>query len=226
VIAAPNLLSVTSETWLQTVGSVVFRGRFLGESDLPALIALHHRVLDGLRPGLLNAETDTFFAEHVVESGRLLGMETDDGEMVAYAVLGLPAASARYNFGRDIDLPVSELGAVAHLDGVGVAPEWRGHGLQRAFARRRTAIAAEAGRRHVISTVAPNNLPSLHNLLAEGFAIVATRPMFAAGHIRHLVHLDLLRQRRPDVTAPIGAANMRLIPGGLADSAKAPLGDG
>jgi len=202
------------------------RGRLLDEADLPALISLHHRVLDGLEPGLLNAETDAFFAEHVAESGRLLALETADREMVAYAVLGLPQASARYNFGRDIGLPASELGAVAHLDGVGVAAQWRGYGLQRALARRRIAIAAEAGRRQIISTVAPNNLASLHNLLVEGFAIVATKPMFAGGHIRHLVHMDLMRRRRLDAVPTLAAANMRLIPGGLGDSALARLGDG
>jgi ribosomal protein S18 acetylase RimI-like enzyme len=204
----------------------VLRGRSLDASDLPALISLHHRVLEQLPPGVLNAETDAFFAEHVAESGRLLGLETAEGEMMAYAVLGLPAASSRYNFGRDIGLPESELGAIAHLDGVAVAPEWRGHGLQRVLARRRTAIAAEAGRRHIISTVAPNNLPSLHNLLAEGFAIVATRPMFAAGHMRHLVHLDLRRGGRPDAAPALAAANMRRIPGECASGAWARLGDG
>jgi L-amino acid N-acyltransferase YncA len=197
----------------------------LDESDLPALISLHHRVLEELPPGLLNAETDAFFAERVAARGRLLGLETDDGEMVAYAVLSLPAASARYNFGRDIELPAPELGAVAHLDGVGVATRWRGHGLQRAFARRRTAIAAKAGRRHIISTVAPNNLPSLLNLVALGFAVVATQPMFAAGHLRHLLHLDLRRQRWPEAGPPRAAADLRLIPA-LANGAPAPSGDG
>jgi ribosomal protein S18 acetylase RimI-like enzyme len=183
-------LAASSETWSHRAGERTLQGRLLGESDLPALIGLHHRVLAALPDGILNAETDEFFAQHVFESGRLLGVETGDGEIVAYAVLGLPTASSSYNFGRDINLPLSELGAVAHLDGIGVDAAWRGHGLQRALSQRRTAIAVAAGRRHMITTVAPNNLHSLSNLLALGFNVVATRPMFAASHIRHLLHLD------------------------------------
>jgi len=56
----------------------------------------------------------------------------------------------------------------------------------------------------MVTTVAPANLHSLRNCLALGFRVVVTRPMFAAGHMRHLLHLDLAPQI-PAETTPVDA---------------------
>jgi ribosomal protein S18 acetylase RimI-like enzyme len=180
----------------------------LGPADVPGVIALHRRVLASLAPGLLNPETDAFFAQHAFEAGRLFGLASSQGALVAYAVLGLPTASDIGNFGRLIGLAESELGLVAHLDGAAVVPEWRGHGLQRALLVRRVACAVCLGRRHLLATVAPANHHSLRNATGLGLRIIDTRPMFAAGALRHILHLDLA-QHIPAAIAGLLAPDAR-----------------
>jgi len=178
--------------WWQRAGERWLAGRVLAPADLAAVIALHRQVLAGLPAGLLNPETDAFFAAHLAASGQILGLHKADGSLVAYAVLGLPTAASAYNFGRDLGLPTAELGRLAHLDGVAVAAAWRGLGLHRGLAERRIDMAAAAGRRHLASTIAPANLPSLRTCLGLGLRVVALRPMFAAGHQRLLLQRDLV----------------------------------
>lgn len=143
--------------------------RLLAEADLPAVIALHHEVRRALAADLLAAESDAFFADHLERAGRILGLH-DGPRLVAYAVLGLPRPGD-HTFASYLDLPADIWPQVAHLDGVSVAKDWRHHGLHRRLIRRRLDLARSAGRRLAISTVAPGNLPSLSNNLAEGMEI-------------------------------------------------------
>lgn len=143
--------------------------RMLDAGDLAAVIALHHLVRRDIPADLLAAESDAFFADHLERAGRILGL-FDGTRLVAYGVLGLPGPGD-HTFAAYLDLPAAQWPGVAHLDGVSVAPDWRGHGLHRRLIRHRLDRAAEAGRRLAISTVAPGNLPSLSNNLAEGMEI-------------------------------------------------------
>jgi len=187
VAAAPGPL----RSWWQPVGESRLVGRVLTQPDLSAVIALHRRVLADLPPGLLNRETDAFFADHLAAAGRVLGLQAADESLVAYAVLGLPAAGSAYNFGRDLGVPAGELGLVAHIDGAAVAGPWRGLGLHRVLVQRRIDIAVAAGRRHITTTIAPTNVPSLRTCLSLGLRARALRPMFDAGHLRLLLWHDL-----------------------------------
>jgi GNAT superfamily N-acetyltransferase len=153
----------------------------LGPQHLDAVCALHRRLHElAPRPGLFAVESREFFARHLEQDGRILGVFDAQGELTAYAVLGLPRADDPENFGRDIGLPEGELGTVAHLDGIGVHPEWRGHGLHRALISERIALATAAGRRVVLSMAAPGNRWSLGNLLASGGEVVALIPKYGA----------------------------------------------
>jgi len=59
-----------------------------------------------------------------------------------------------------------------HGKGSMVDPNYRGHGLQLALLKRREEIAREHGKQRIISTVRPENAPSLHNFLAAGGVVV------------------------------------------------------
>ncbi len=143
--------------------------RLLDSRDLPAVIALHQRVVGATAADLVASETDAFFADHLERLGRVLGL-CDGDRLAAYAVLGLPGPGD-HNFAAYLDPPPADPSTVAHLDGISVAPEWRGRGLHRYLTRRRMEMAAQAGRMLVITTVAPGNLASLTNTLAEGLEI-------------------------------------------------------
>lgn len=191
-----------AEQWSQAAGRNQLRGALIDEDQVAEVIGLHRRVLEQLAPGTLAAETDAFFAGHIRRDGRILGLWTNDGQLVAYAVLGLPSADSDYNFGSHVDFLRGQLGLVGHLDGVAVDPRFRGLGLQRALSARRVALALSHGRRHLLTTVAPWNMYSLRNCLALGFRVVRTQPMFAERHMRHLMYRDVFDdgiQLRPPV---------------------------
>lgn len=193
--------------WREPVGDLWLTGRVLGAEDFPTVRALHHQSLAGQPPGLVNPETDAFLADHLGTLGLTLGLFSADGELVAYAILGLPPAEADYNFGRVVG--IRDLGRVAHLDGVAVAPAWRGRGLHRVLVERRLRLAAQAGRRVMVATVAPLNRPSLRTALGAGLRVRAVQPMFASRALRFLVVRDLEGEPMLETTQtlrlPLGA---------------------
>lgn len=171
----------------QPCAPVAFEGRRLVEADVGKVIALHALARAGLQPDLVATETDGFFADHVYRAGRILGLFAEGG-LIAYGVLGLPRPGD-FNFGEMIDLPEDERPRVANVDGVGVAPEWRGNALHRVLIAWRLAEAEAAGRSIAITTAAPGNLPSVRNLMAEGMKIRALREKF--GGWRYVMRRDL-----------------------------------
>lgn len=161
--------------------------RRLEAPDLPAVIALHHRMRVTLPRDLIAFETDAFFADHMQALGRIYGCFAGD-ELAAYAVLGLPGPDDA-NFGTDHGLSPRELRLVAHLDGAAVIEPWQGHGLQRALSVLRMREARRHGRLIMLSTAAPLNLPSLTNLLLCGFEVRGLAEKF--GGARFLMRRDL-----------------------------------
>ncbi|HXP98081.1 MAG TPA: GNAT family N-acetyltransferase [Telmatospirillum sp.] len=176
-----------------TGGTATFVGRPLSVDDLDAVITLHHAVRQAVSPDLLCFESDTFFGSHIDRCGRILGLFVED-RLIAYGVLGLPGPIDP-NFGDDLALSPAEKAKVAHIDGSCVAPEWRGNGLQRLLIGCRLRWAFAAGRPIALTTVAPGNLPSLSNALAEGLTIRAVLPKYGA--LRYSLRRDLDRQPTP-----------------------------
>lgn len=156
----------------------------LASEDLPRLYRFHlslHVTADG--PDLFMLETRDFFSRHLGPDGRVIGLETWERDLVAYGVLGLPASRDPYNFGRLLGLSAESRARVAHVDGSGVAPAWRGQHIQRRMTRLRFRAARRCDRTIVLSTAAPLNAASLQNLLVTGMRVVAliterNRPRF------------------------------------------------
>ncbi len=141
----------------------------LEPSHLPEIIALHHKVIADLPPGNAATETDQFFNDHLDRCGQIFGVFKDD-RLIAYCVLGLPR-DGDPNFGLDHGIPAPLLGKVAHIDGVAIAPEWRGQGWQRKMVQHRIDVARKHGRTIMLSTVAPTNFPSLVSTVSTGLSI-------------------------------------------------------
>ncbi len=159
----------------------------LDPSHLPAIIALHHRVIADLPPGNAATETDQFFADHLDACGQIFGV-FDDDRLMAYCVLGLPR-DGDPNFGTDHHLLPDLLGQVAHIDGVAVDPKWRGQGWQRKMVVYRIEMARKFGRTIALSTVAPTNFPSLISTVSTGLAIHGLIAKF--GGNRFLLRRDI-----------------------------------
>ncbi len=173
--------------------AVPYVGRWIEPQEVGGVIALHHAVREAVAPDLLCRETDAFFHEHCNACGRILGLFANE-ELIGYGVLGLPAPDQE-SFADQFGLTSEQRTVVATVDGAGILPRWRGNGLQRRLVAVRVEAARAAGRRIAVSTVAPGNLPSLRNLLAEGLTIRALRTAF--GGIRFLMRRDLDRSPKP-----------------------------
>lgn len=195
---------------------VAFEGRWLDADDVPAVIELHHDVREAVAADLLCRETDRFFIDHVGRCGRILGLFAED-RLIAYGVLGFPSPNEE-SFADGFGLTVAERASVATIDGTSVAPRWRGNGLQKLLIAARLEEARAAGCRIAVSTVAPGNLPSLHNLLSSAMTVRALRHVF--GGLRFLVRCDL------DVPIPAPPLEGRWIATTDTDSAAAALDAG
>ncbi|MEQ8287937.1 hypothetical protein [Thalassospira sp.] len=159
----------------------------LGEIHLPAVIALHHDVIADIDPALVAAETDAFFQNHMSDCGQIFGI-FDQDTLVAYGVLGLPRPDDP-NFGTDHKLPSDLLPDVAHIDGVAIRKDCRGHHWQQKLTLHRLQQARASGRQIALTTVAPGNFASLINILSVGMTIRGLKDKYGAK--RFLMRLDL-----------------------------------
>ena len=168
--------------------------RCLNQCDLPMLLALHGQIHQELRDStLMIQESDSFFARHLHSSGRILGVFAGY-RLIAYAVLGLPKIDDPYNFGHYLSWDGRKRQYVAHLDGVGVLPGWRGHGLHHRLGKARITMASNQQRRYILATVAPHNGFSLANLRSLGLQVRHVIADFG-GFERLLLYRDLANSR-------------------------------
>jgi hypothetical protein len=171
------------------VESALFEFRELHPFDVPELYALHRHIVDSLpSPELYRRNTLEFFADHVGDQGRSLGI-FHGRKMIAYALVRFPGSHVD-NLGHDLRLPEHELSDVVHLEECGVHPAFRGRNLQFELTRRRIGIAAELGYRHLVTTISPKNPYSLRNHLRHNLCIGAVAEKYG-GMLRLVLHRDL-----------------------------------
>ena len=159
----------------------------LDQSQLGAVIALHHDMLAELAPGMAATETDQFFTDHLDACGQIFGAFSGD-RLMAYCILGIPRKEDP-NFGTDHGLSPDQFDQVAHIDGAAVDPAWRGQGWQRRMINHRLDIAKNLGRSITLSTVAPANSASLFNMISTGLTIRGLIQKF--GGDRFLMRRDI-----------------------------------
>lgn len=152
-----------------------FQLRLLTSADTPRLKALRAGVLAQLaHPDLYVREPDedAFISRHIGSAGDGETIGVFDGEdLIAYAMLGLPAAEAPENLGGRLQLPPDSLARVAHIASCMVREDCRGHGLQRLLLAARFSLAQARGRVICIAMVSLHNQASRRNLMREGMRI-------------------------------------------------------
>lgn len=178
----------------------------LGMEDCERIQALHETVYALTSPALVRHDTPEFFAGVLAGGGAIVGDVDDDGELAAYGVLTLPAADGPH-YGRLIGLPAAEWNSLAHLEGVSVAPAWRGLGLHCRQGAWRIAIAVRLHCRHVCATAAPGNANSWKNLLDLGLAVRDVRDLYG-GYLRYVLHRDHGREPRFGPDREVAAADL------------------
>lgn len=134
------------------------------------MMALQEQVVIGLPdPNLFMPIDEEFVVKHIRHAGVAFGL-SDGDRLIAYGLLIVPASDE--NLSRE--LPACEIDPkdVAHMEGCVVHPAYRGLGIQRRLTQLRLQFALEKGIGHVLSTISPKNLHSLHNHInCNGFKV-------------------------------------------------------
>jgi GNAT superfamily N-acetyltransferase len=135
--------------------------------DAAGLHALHCTVSAKAPPGMVRPDSLSHFERHVGAQGKTVGCFLDDGELVAYGVLGMSSPTVVHL----ATLLGTDEAHLCVLDGSSTRPAWRGHGLHRAAIEQRIGQARLLGRAVVAATVAPENIRSLRSLFHERFEV-------------------------------------------------------
>ena len=145
-----------------------------GVDMLKELISLEDRSID---PKIFCRITEEEFLESIERDTVLTAWYR--GSMIALAVIMDNRESAR-SLAGDIG---ESADSVLTFDGVIVAPEARGLGLQRHFLALAEGRARELGAAFVVATVSEGNAPSRRNFARSGFAELFSRPKYGSTRI-------------------------------------------
>ena len=152
--------------------------RNLTTEDVSAVLQLRDQVLTQLpHPDLYVREPDEeqFVRTHIGTGDSLTRGETigvfEGDQLVAYAMLGLPAPDDPDNLGRCFTSKITDPARAAHLTSCMVLPAYRGQRLQRMLLVARMALARAHERDFCVAMVSPRNHVSRHNLMREGLRI-------------------------------------------------------
>ena len=108
-----------------------------------------------------------------------------DGERMVAAFDVLYPQLESFNYGYTIGLTDEELLRVVNMDTAVVHPDYRGLGLQKRLMECAEIELLASGRHILMCTVHHKNLFSLNNVLAQGYTICKTVPMY--GSTRHIL---------------------------------------
>ena len=173
--------------------------RMLSDRDFEPWSALRDVVLAALpNPDAYVREEDeyAFFCAHLGCEGQTVGVFHGE-ELVAYSMVGFPAAVDPENLGAVIGLPPSLFDKVSHISSCMVLPQWRGNGLQRTLLALRMAMAQAHGRPYCLAMVSLHNHRSRHNLMRQGMYVGWTGSIH--GLQRHVVCIDLHHEAHFDM---------------------------
>lgn len=174
--------------------------RALTFSDFPAWVRLRDAVLAELaHPDAYVREKDEarFFVRNSPPHGEGVGVFVAH-EMIAYAMVSLPAVGDPDHLGAMIGLPSAGHFRVAQMTSCMVRQPWRAHQLQGQLLKLRCALAHAYQRPLCLAMVSLHNPQSLHNLLSQGMWIVWTGMI--DGLRRHVLQRDLRSRRCWDPT--------------------------
>lgn len=153
------------------------RSRLLAPADADAVMGLREQVLSDLpHPDLYVREDDEpgfvhlHLARKDARGGETIGV-FDADRLVAYAMLGLPAAGDADNLARYFPAHVASPARTAHLASCMVLKPYRGHHLQRMLLVARIALGQTHGRSFFVAMVSLHNHASRHNMMREGMRI-------------------------------------------------------
>ena len=170
-----------------------YRLRYATASDLPKTFSLMRRVytlLDDKETFAVGSMGLDWFYEHAHgEHGFGVIAETEAGEMVGFLAVCFPGLSEE-NLGYDIGLPEKDLPAVACMDTAAVAPEHRGHHLERRMLLWAEEHLSGMPFHFLTCTVSPKNPASMRSVQSCGYRVVCTKEKYG-GFLRNVLMKEI-----------------------------------
>jgi ribosomal protein S18 acetylase RimI-like enzyme len=156
--------------------------------DLPELLSLQNMVYESLEDKeVLQTLTEREFKE-IIAQGFIIGA-VDDGHLVASRSMYVPTPDEEEHLADDVGIKDKE--SVIYSEISFIAPSHRGRGLQTSMGRHLIEMVRADGRfQNVLTTVMPENVPSLKDKFRLGFKIRKTTYKYN-GKKRHVMHLHL-----------------------------------
>lgn len=165
--------------------------RRLSVLDVDSIIHLQALITGSLKDSYIyHPLSNDEVAMLISQQGFSLGAFNNDGKLIGYAAAYLPSNS-QDNLGLDLGICGLELLQVAHLEVGLVHPLYRGQGWQRNLYQYLIQGIMEQGQyRYILSTVACNNYPALHNSQQLYLYIRGLREKYT-NKLRYLLIRDL-----------------------------------
>ena len=179
----------------------------LSLTDLDAILTLQDKVVASLENKAVLAPLTRDNFQYILEgNGLMIGAFVDE-QLIAFRALMVPLIDEEH-LGRDIGLTEEELASVIYQEISNVHPAYRGNRLQQTLA---TLIMKEFAKQnktyaYVCCTVAPFNIPSLKDKLAQGMEIAALKEKYG-GKLRY-VFVKELKEGRQKTEAAVQTLRM------------------
>ncbi|AQQ54958.1 hypothetical protein B0X71_02075 [Planococcus lenghuensis] len=179
----------------RTGESESFYIRCLAVADLPIIEEMQQEVIhavtvqDQLQP--LTTEEFLFILNG---RGLMVGAFTEE-KLIGFRALLIPPLDEEH-LGRDFGLPDEELPRVLYQELSAVLPAYRGNRLQQQMARivMEQVPNLEGDFRYIACTVAPMNIPSMKDKIAQGMHIAALKEKYSS-MLRYIFVKDLEQEQ-------------------------------
>lgn len=170
-----KIFSVTNQDTNQNHIATI---RLLTKNDFAAYRELDDEIIASLdNKNIYRANTDEFARNCIYQTkGFCTGCFVNQ-TLVAYCMTYIPKGSPK-NLGLDMKLSKQLLPKVAHLDSIGVKPNFRGNGIQQICIRINNNISLQQGYPLLFTTVHPNNIASLRSFTKIEWMIVKIKKKY------------------------------------------------
>lgn len=166
----------------------------LGPEYIDEVVALQKRVHQNmLNKNWFVCDSGDDIDQMLREGGAMFGVLNSQEQIIASRYVSTPG-NTEYNLANQLNLEI-DLDKVMILESTVVDPNYRGNRLQSIMLQIAHDFAEDSGYRHLLSTVSPENIFSLYNVMTLGLKIRALKKLYQTqtgdGVWRFVLHKDL-----------------------------------
>lgn len=179
----------------KTTKNMNFYAKYVEVFELENVLALQDYIYERIQnKEIFVRDTMEDFLEAFEGQGRIFGIYTNEGRLIAYRFITVPGENEK-NMGNDLYLPHREFHKVVHLETTVVHPDFRGMGLQRLTLDYAIKWTIAHGYRYLFCTVSPYNPVSLNNIMSGGLKVRDLKIKYGneehPGYLRYILFRDL-----------------------------------